>query len=95
MSLLQEYEGYIRKRILDDGVSHKELSEELKQLQGCADSTGFSLRSIQRFCHEKDIHKLLNLSQTQMEEAVMAGVAMVSSMHAMCFCMEIQLSPSN
>ena len=75
MSKLQEYEGYVRKRIAEDGISHNELSEELKRLD--AQSIGFSVRSIKRFCQENGIHKVTNISQSQVEEAVTAGVAMV------------------
>ena len=84
MSQLQNFEEFVRKRIVDGGVSHKELSEELKQLHRFSDSTatGSSVRSIQRFCHEKGIHKVSHLSQTQLEQVVMAGVGMVSTQYA-------------
>ena len=56
-------------------MTHGQISEQLcSRYPGIR---GFSIRSIERFCQEKGIHKTSRLSQTEIKEAVAAGVAKV------------------
>lgn len=81
---LDDFEAYIRQRVVCDRISHQKLSEELKvatsQL-GTGGKRGFSMRSIQRFCEEKDIHRTSRLSDTVVEQVVAEAV---SKVHEFC-----------
>ena len=77
---LDEFETYIRRRIEDDRASHREVSNELQTLSSSGpiqSQRGFSVRSIQRFCHEKGIHKTSRLSAAAVEHVVSKAVAKV------------------
>ena len=76
MSRLEELEDYIRKRIVEDGVSQLHLCEELKATY--PESIGFSERSMRRFCASKDIHRTSRLSKEALNEAVMLGGSQVT-----------------
>ena len=74
---LEGLEDFVRQRVEVDRVSQRQLSEELKTC--FPESKGFSLRSIERFCAEKNIHKTSRLSNTEVEQAVSEAVAKVRS----------------
>ena len=72
---LDELEDFVREKIEQEHTTHGKLSELLcSRYPGVR---GFSIRSIQRFCHEKGIHKTSRLSQADVEDVVSAGVSKV------------------
>ena len=72
---LDVHEDFIRDKVERDHMTHGKISELLAtRFPGVR---GFSIRSIERFCEEKGIHKTSRLSQAEVEHAVAAGVAKV------------------
>ena len=72
---LDDFEGYIRNKVEQDHLTHREISERLEaKFPGVR---GFSIRSVGRFCQEKRIHKTSRLSQAEVEQVVAEGVAKV------------------
>ena len=75
---LDDHENYIRRRVEIDRVSHRQLSEDLKEFFS-GESRGLSVRSIpQRFCQEKGIHRTSRLSDDAVKRVVTEAVAKVS-----------------
>ena len=72
---LDEHEGYIRWRVEVEHASHHELCEELRATNPGV--RGYSIRSIERFCREKGIHKSSRLPETAVEQVVAEAVAKV------------------
>ena len=79
MAALEEHEDYIRRRVVEEYATHRQISEELRGLY--PGRRGFSIRSIERFCNDKDIHKTSRLSEAAVEEAVVEAVAKVCNPH--------------
>ena len=75
MPRLDDLEGYVRKRILEDKWTHEEVSRELKT--SYPNDPGLSVRSVKRFCPIHDIHRTARLTEDVVKEAVTVGVAMV------------------
>ncbi|KAL5481523.1 hypothetical protein EMCRGX_G021702 [Ephydatia muelleri] len=75
MPRLDDLEGYVRKRILEDKWTHEEVSRELKT--SYPNDPGLSVRSVKRFCQIHDIHRTARLTEDVVKEAVTVGVAMV------------------
>ena len=72
---LDVFEEYILHKVEVECISHKQLSDELK---ACYPGfKGFSVRSIERFCAEKEIHKSSRLSSSELERVVSTAVAKV------------------
>ena len=72
---LDAFEDYIREKIEKQHMTHGKLSEILSaRLPGVR---GLSIRSIERFCQEKGIHKTSRLSQVEVTQAVGEAVAKV------------------
>ena len=65
---LSDLEDLVRERIEVERWTHKKLSLYLNQMY--PQQKGFSLRSIQRFCAEKDIHKSTRLDTNSLDEVV-------------------------
>ena len=72
---LEGLENFFWQWVEVNQVSQRQLSEELKTY--FPESKGFSLRSIERFCAEKNIHKTSRLSNNEVEQAVSEAVAKV------------------
>ena len=53
---LEGFEDFVRQKVEVEKCSHRELSSQLQQC--FPDEKGFSLRSIERFCSEKEIKKV-------------------------------------
>ena len=75
---LDEHEDYIRRRVVEERITHRQLSEEFKGLY--PGRRGYSIRSIERFCQEKGIHKTCRLSEEDVEEAVIEAVSKVCTL---------------
>ena len=72
---LADFEDYVQRRVETDGVTHRRISEELKErFHGVR---GFSIRNIECFCREKGIHKSSRLSESEVLSAVSEAVARV------------------
>lgn len=75
MSALDFFEGYIRDKIVKERWTHVKLSVHLQRLYPTM--KGLSVRSLQRFCQEKDIHKTSRLKSTEVDAAVADAIAKV------------------
>lgn len=82
MSTLQELQPYVKRRITEDGVTHCELSEELKAVY--PNAKGMSERNIRRFCEKNQIHRTSRLSDTAVQQAVVAAISMVKNCCRIC-----------
>ncbi len=76
MAALDDSEDFVRQKI-EEGWSHSKLSTILKELNQV--SKGFSVRSVQRFCTEKNIHKTSRLAAQEVDKVVSDAVAKVRS----------------
>ena len=78
MASLEELEDFIREKIETERWTHRRLSAYLQQVY-CG-GRGFSVRSLQRFCSAKGIHKTSRLSAQEIDTAVSDSIAKVSVM---------------
>lgn len=76
MAALENLESFIRGKVEDERWTHKKLSEYLKASYPQT-TKGFSVRSIERFCHEKKIHKTSRLCSTDLDTAISDAIAKV------------------
>jgi hypothetical protein len=75
MAKLEHLETFVRDKIENQRWTHEELSESLRA--SYPGVKGFSVRSIERFCSDKDIHKTSRLSTEDLDGAVTGAVAQV------------------
>ena len=75
MAALEGLAGLIREKIEEDRWSHAQLSDFLKL--SYPGVQGFSIRSLQRFCQEKNIHKTSRVTDQELDEAVSNAVSKV------------------
>ena len=78
MAALEGLESLIREKIEQDQWSHAQLSDFLKL--SYPGVQGFSIRSLQRFCQEKNIHKTSRVTDQELDEAVSNAVSKVCSL---------------
>ena len=75
MAKMEQFEQFIREKIVDERWSHGQLKEYFTgQFPG---EKGFSIRSIERFCRSKHIHKTSRAGTEIVDEAVSEAVAKV------------------
>ena len=72
---LSDLEDLVREKIEVERWTHKKLSLHLNQMY--PQQKGFSIRSIQRFCTTKDIHKTSRLNNNNLDEVVQDAVKRV------------------
>ena len=72
---MEELEGFIRDKIEKEHWTHEKLSRHLQQTY--PGERGFSIRSIQRFCAMKDIHKTDRLTTGELDDIVAEASSMV------------------
>ena len=77
MSALEDFEDLIREKIEKERWTHKQISGFLKDR--CPGQRGFSVRSIDRFCGNKGIHKTSRIDDQSLDAAVSNATAMVRS----------------
>ena len=77
MSALEDFEGFIRDKIVKERWTHKQISAFLEENHP---QRGFSVRSIERFCSYKGTHKTSRIHDHQLDEAVSSATDMVSIM---------------
>ena len=80
---LQDMEDFIRDKIMMENWTHSRISLYLKRLYpGCR---GFSVRSIERFCSDKGIHRTSRLDASNLQEVVSEAIRKVSAL-VLVFC---------
>ena len=81
MATLEEIAGiedFIRKRIVEDRVTHQRLSQELK-LKYPYIRRGLSQMSIRRFCEAHDIHASSRITDSELDAAVRRCISKVGT----------------
>ena len=76
MSALDELEDLVREKIVVEKQKHRQLSNEL-QLSFPGEK-GFSVRSVERFCSERGIKKISDISEEELETILSEAVLQVS-----------------
>ena len=76
MASLEVLEALIREKVESEKWSHRRLSTYLQQLY--PGERGFSVRSLERFCSAKGIHKTSRLSEPEIDTAVSDNITKVS-----------------
>ena len=76
MATLEELEDLIREKVETERWTHRRLSAYLQHMY-CG-QRGFSVRSLERFCSAKGIHKTSRLSAQEVDTAVSDSIAKVS-----------------
>ena len=82
MAALEEYEDYVREKVVTEKYSHRQLSDELQR--AFPDERGFSVRSVKRFCSEKGIKKTCDVDDQELDEVVSSAVLQVSGRPDVC-----------
>ena len=100
MSALEGFEDLIRDKIENERWTPKQISTFL--MESYPGQRGFSVRSIERFCGNKGIHKTSRIDDRSLDVAVSTATSMVRSilrvdrlpiiLHAAC-CAFMQLHP--
>ena len=75
MAALNTLEDFIRDRIETDHWTHRQLSDYLQNAY--PGERGFSVRSLQRFCGEKDIHQTARVNTDDLHQAVADAIEKV------------------
>ena len=75
MAALEGLEDFIREKIEKEHWTHKELSAHLQHAY--PGQRGTSVRSLERFCSVKGIHKTARLSTQHLDEVVSDAIAKV------------------
>ncbi len=75
-SALTQFEDFVTKKVKTEKWTHKQISDCLSARY--PGEKGFSVRSVQRFCSNMDIHKTSRISDCDLHEAVATATNMVS-----------------
>ena len=67
-----DVESFIRTKIEGENFTHQRLSDSLQKI--FPGQKGFSIRSLQRYCASKDIHKTSRLNKNDLDEIVEESV---------------------
>ena len=59
MAALEQFEDFVREKIVVERCTHKQISNELQQ--SFPGEKGFSVRSVERFCSNKEISKTCDI----------------------------------
>ena len=77
MSALEDFEDFIRVKVEKEKWTHEQISAFLKGKHHR--QRGFSVRSIERFCSYRSIHKTPQIDDQKLDEAVSRAADMVSN----------------
>ena len=77
MSSLEDFEDFIRDKVEKQRWTHKQTSAFFEANH--PGQRGFSVRSVERFCSLKGIHKTPRISDQKLDEAVSKATEMVSN----------------
>ena len=83
MSALDELEDFVREKV--EKYMHKQLSNELQV--SFLDEKGFSLQSVERFCSDRWIKKMSDVSEEKLETILSETVLQVSG------CLFVTIAP--
>ena len=72
---LEEMEDFVRSKLVNEQWKHLQLSRHLQSLYPGV--RGFSIRTIQRFCAARKIHRTSRLDTEEVEQAVAEAVQKV------------------
>ena len=75
MAKLEPFEDFIREKIEREQWTHRCLYEYF--CRQCPGGRGFSIRSIERFCHTQNIHRTARLSDLALDNCVSEAIAKV------------------
>ena len=67
-AVLNHLEDFIRDKVVVEKWTHKKLSSYLQQIY--PGKKGLSIRSLQRFCSDRDIHKTARIQCDDLDAAV-------------------------
>ena len=67
--------AFIHYKISEEGITYEDLSILLKQLY--PNCKGLSVRSLQRFCKQEEIHKTSRITDATLDDVVKESVAQV------------------
>ena len=81
MATLDALEDFVRDRIETDHWTHRQLSDYLQNAY--PGERGFSVRSVQRFCGEKNIHKTARINTDDLHQAVADAIEKVGKRNNM------------
>ena len=76
MSSLEEFEDFVREKVEKERWTHKQISGFLQGKH--PGKRGFSVRSVERFCSNKDIHKTLRIDDKTLDDVLSTATDMVS-----------------
>ena len=76
---LADLESFVRGKIEEEKWTHRRLSEYL--MRRYSNTRGFSIRTIKRFCADKNIHRTSRLNEDELDEVVSQSVRMVCHTH--------------
>lgn len=79
MAALDALEDFVRERIEKDRWTHARLSD-----YAYPGEKGFSVRSVERFCSEKNIHKTSRVQTHVLNQAVMDAITKVKIKQLYC-----------
>lgn len=82
MAALDALEDFVRERIEKDRWTHARLSDYLQLAY--PGEKGFSVRSVERFCSEKNIHKTSRVQTHVLNQAVMDAITKVKIKQLYC-----------
>jgi len=76
MASLDNFEEFVKEKVEIYKCTHQQVSDELKTL--FPGERGFSLRSVERFCCEKEIKKTTEIDDQQLDDVISEAVRQVS-----------------
>ena len=77
MAALEQFEDFVREKIVVERCTHKQISDELQQ--SFPGKKGFSVRSVERFCSNKGISKTCDIDDQDLDEVVSSAVLQVTA----------------
>ena len=75
MATLESLEDYVEAKVVREQWTYSKLSVHLKEMYPGV--RGFSVRSIERFCGEKNIHRTSRLKAPEVDVVVAGAIAKV------------------
>lgn len=85
----EELEDFIREKVEKEKWTYRKLSLYLQQVY--PSERGFSIRSLERFCSLKDIHRTQRLTGSELDNAVSEAIGKVSIWCLTCITMIIRM----
>ena len=77
MAALEEFEDFVRDKVVVERCTHRQVSDELQQ--SFPGEKGFSVRSIERFCSKKGISKTSDIDDQDLDEVISSAILQVKA----------------